>query len=363
LIIYLPENHTLSQDSDFTLQCPPPLNSKTIRLAHGGGGRLMQTLIQDVFLKAFSNPWLCELRDSAVVPIDSHRLAMTTDSYVVRPLFFPGGNIGSMAVYGTINDLAMVGAIPRYLSVSFILEEGLALDTLEQVVDAMATAAREAGVSIVCGDTKVVDRGKGDQLFINTTGIGHIPDSLDIGPQHIQPGDRILVSGDLGSHGMAVMSVREGLRFTNALMSDSAPLHTVVAALLDQGISIHCMRDVTRGGLASALNELAFSSHQHFVVDESHIPVQEPVRGACEVLGLDPLYVANEGRFVFFVQAIERDQALSILKRYPVSKSARDIGEVLMSPPPHTPPVSLRTVVGTYRTLDLLSGEQLPRIC
>ena len=354
----------MSQEFNFQLQCPNPSTpDSTIRLAHGGGGRLMQSLIQDVFLKAFSNPWISQLQDSAVVPIEGNRLAVTTDSYVVRPLFFPGGDIGSIAVHGTINDLAMCGATPQYFSAGFILEEGLRVETLERVVHSMADAAQKAGVSIVCGDTKVVDRGKGDQIFINTTGVGHIQAGIDIGHHRIETGDRLLVSGDLGSHGIAVMSVREGLSFASDIVSDSAPLHIVVNDLLQQGISIHCMRDLTRGGLASALNELAESSGMKFLIDESHIPVQEPVRGACEILGLDPLYVANEGRFVLLLPSNECDKALSILRKHPVSQLAIDVGEVLSTPPSHSPPVTLRTVVGTNRILDLLSGEQLPRIC
>ena len=323
----------------------------------------MQSLIQDVFLKAFSNSYLSQLHDSAVVPIEGHRIAVTTDSYVVRPLFFPGGDIGSMAVHGTINDLAMSGATPLYLTAGFILEEGLPIETLQRIVTSMADAARKAGVSIVCGDTKVVDRGKGDQIFINTTGIGHVPEHSDIGPHRIKEGDRILVSGDLGSHGVAVMSVREGLTFASDVVSDSAPLHQVVADLIQNDIPIHGMRDLTRGGLASALNELAASSQQQFMINENRIPVQEPVRGACEVLGLDPLYVANEGRFVLFVSASEGNKALTILRKHSVSKLAMDIGDVISSPRLHSPPVTLQTVVGTHRILDLLSGEQLPRIC
>ena len=323
----------------------------------------MQSLIQDVFLKAFSNSWLSQLRDSTVVPIEGHRLAVTTDSYVVRPLFFPGGDIGSLAVYGTINDLAMSGATPFYLTAGFILEEGLALGTLERVVHSMADAAREASVSIVCGDTKVVDRGKGDQIFINTTGVGQVPSNIDIGPNHVRPGDLILVSGDVGAHGIAVMSAREGLSFASDIVSDSAPLHHVVADLLQQGVSVHCLRDLTRGGLANVLNELAESSKQKFMIDESRISIRETVHGACEILGLDPLCVANEGRFVLFVPANECKKALSILHRHWVSELATAIGEVVLSPTPLSPPVTLRTIVGTHRILDLLSGEQLPRIC
>ncbi|MEO8327406.1 MAG: hydrogenase expression/formation protein HypE, partial [Nitrospirota bacterium] len=240
------------------IHCPLPLAADdTIRLAHGGGGYLMQTLIHEIFLQAFSNPFLNTLQDSAIIPALDGRLAMTTDSYVVQPLFFPGGDIGSLAIHGTINDLAMMGAIPLYLSAGFILEEGLSVDTLKHVVSSMANSAQACGVQIVCGDTKVVDRGKGDQIFINTTGLGIIPPSCNIGPHHITPGDRIIVSGDVGRHGMAVLSVREGLTFSGDLASDSAPLHELVAELIEQGVSVHCLRDLTRGGLASALNELA----------------------------------------------------------------------------------------------------------
>ena len=352
-----------NKNPEVTLQCPTSSEPESIRLAHGGGGRLMQTLIQGIFLKAFSNPWISRLQDSAVVPIKGHRMAVTTDSYVVRPLFFPGGDIGSLAIHGTINDLAMSGAMPQYLSAGFILEEGLSFEVLEKVVHSMADAARKAGVPIVCGDTKVVDRGKGDQVFINTTGIGKIESGIDIGPHRIAPGDRILVSGDVGSHGIAVMSVREGLGFATKIVSDSGPLHHVVADLLQEGIPIHCMRDLTRGGLASALNELADTSGEKLLIDERCIPVQEAVRGACEILGLDPFYVANEGRFVLFLPARESGKALEILRQHSESTLAMDIGEVLSSPTPHSLPVTLKTMLGTHRILDLLSGEQLPRIC
>ena len=346
------------------IHCPLPLAADdTIRLAHGGGGHLMQTLIHEIFLQAFSNPFLNSLQDSAVLPAQEGRLAMTTDSYVVRPLFFPGGDIGSLAVHGTINDLAMMGANPLYLSAGFILEEGLPIETLKHVVSSMAKTAQACGVHIVCGDTKVVDRGKGDQIFINTTGLGVIPSSLDIGPHGITPGDRIIVSGDLGMHGMAVLSVREGLTFSGELTSDSAPLHAVVADLIGQGISIHCLRDLTRGGLASALNELATTARVRMTIDESQIPVSESVRGACEILGLDPLYVANEGRFVQFLPPADVEKALTILRNHPISKRAAEIGVVLPLSSNHTPQVILQTPYRTHRILDLLSGEQLPRIC
>lgn len=354
----------MEQDSGFELHCPLPSSEHdTIRLAHGGGGRLMHSLIQDVFLEAFDHQSLSTLHDSAVLPCQKDRLALTTDSYVVRPLFFPGGDIGSLAVHGTINDLAMSGAKPLYLSASFILEEGLAMDTLKQVVGSMAQAALSCDVQIVCGDTKVVDRGKGDQIFINTTGVGVIPSGIDIGPHRIESGDRILVSGDLGAHGIAVLSVREGLAFSGDITSDSAPLHSVVADLVRQDIQIHCLRDLTRGGLASALNELASGANVQMVIDEKKIPIQEPIHGACEILGLDPLYIANEGRFVLILPASEVDRALSILQKHAVSQQAAEIGDVLSLTSSPTSPVVIKTVLGTSRVLDLLSGEQLPRIC
>jgi hydrogenase expression/formation protein HypE len=307
----------------------------------------MQQLIHEIFLEAFSNSYLNTLQDSAVLPAQDGRLAITTDSYVVQPLFFPGGDIGSLAVHGTINDLAMMGASPRYLSAGFILEEGLPIATLKHV-----------------GDTKVVDRGKGDQIFINTTGLGVIPSSIDIGPHRLTPGDRIIVSGNLGAHGMAVLSQREGLEFSGNLFSDCAPLHSVIADLLNHGVSIHCLRDLTRGGLASALNELATAGPFTMTIKESCIPVSDPVRGACEVLGLDPLYVANEGRFVMFLPPKNADKALSLLHQHSVSQEAVDVGEIgVTESTPHQALVTLQTRYGTHRILDLLSGEQLPRIC
>lgn len=354
----------MDQDLGFQLHCPLPSSANdTIRLAHGGGGRLMQTLIRDVFLDAFSNPFLNACHDGAVLPIQPGRLAFTTDSYVVRPLFFPGGDIGSLAVHGTVNDLAMCGAKPLYLSAGFILEEGLEIETLRQVVVSMAEAGKSAGIQIVCGDTKVVDRGKGDQIFINTSGVGVVPNGIDIGPHCVEPGDRILVSGDLGAHGIAVLNVREGLAFSGDIASDSAPLHTVVADLLDHGIQIHCLRDLTRGGLTSALNEISARCQKNFLIDESQIPITEPIRGACEILGLDPLYVANEGRFVIFLPLSEVERAMAILRRHSVSRQASKIGEVLTSSHTQHSQVMVRTLVGTHRILDLLSGEQLPRIC
>jgi hydrogenase expression/formation protein HypE len=345
----------------FEPSCPLPISAqRTVQLAHGGGGRLMQELIHDVFVRAFQNPMLAPLHDGATWPVEKGMLAFTTDSYVVRPLFFPGGDIGSLAVNGTINDLAMCGAKPLYLSVGFILEEGLSLDVLRRVVSSMAEAARAAGVPIVTGDTKVVDRGKGDGIFITTSGVGLVPDGIRVLPALIEPGDAILVSGDLGSHGVAVLSVREGLTFDGHVESDSAPLHHIVSELIDNGIEIHCLRDLTRGGLASILNELAAAAKVGMVVEEPAVPVSEPVRGACELLGLDPLYVANEGRFVAMVPDSHAEAALAVMRRHEAARQAAHIGMVTDRDPPT---VVLRTVIGTHRVLDLLSGEQLPRIC
>ena len=340
--------------------CPLSLKATTVQLAHGGGGKLMQDLIRELFLRSFGSPSPAMLHDGATGPIQEGTMAFTTDSYVVHPLFFPGGDIGSLAVHGTVNDLAMCGAQPRWLSAAFILEEGLSFETLGRVVHSMALAAKDCGVTIVTGDTKVVDRGKGDGIYINTSGIGVVPSSVTVGPQRVRPGDVILVSGDLGSHGIAVLSVRDGLSFAGEVGSDSAPLHRVVADLIESGVEIHCLRDLTRGGLASALNEIASASDLTLSIDERAIPVRPQVQGACEVLGLDPLYVANEGRFVAFVPHADADRALAVLQRHPVSRHASLIGEV---PSKEAPVVVLRTLLGTHRALDLLSGEQLPRIC
>jgi hydrogenase expression/formation protein HypE len=329
-------------------------------MAHGGGGRLMHQLLENVFGKAFSNPILDTRHDSATFNIPPGKLAMTTDSYVVRPLFFPGGDIGSMAVHGTVNDLAMSGARPLYLSCAFIIEEGLPMETLWRVVCSMRDAAKRCGVQIVTGDTKVVDKGKGDGLFINTTGIGTIETSLIITPKHVLPGDVILVSGDLGRHGMAIMAVREGLQFESTIESDSAPVHEPVLELLKAGIEIHCLRDLTRGGLASALNEIAEVAGVKIGIEEKLIPVREDVHAACEMLGLDPLHVANEGRFVAFVAARDAVRALNILRRHQVSSNAAVIGKVAE----HSAPlVTLKSAIGASRILDMPSGEQLPRIC
>ncbi len=347
--------------SDFNASCPLPIQQYPhVLMAHGGGGRLMHQLLENVFGKAFSNPILDTRHDSAQFVVPPGKLAMTTDSYVVRPLFFPGGDIGSMAVHGTVNDLAMSGARPLYLSCAFIIEEGLPMETLWRVVCSMRDAAQNCGVQIITGDTKVVDKGKGDGLFINTTGIGVIEHSLNIAPQSVQPGDAVIVSGDLGRHGMAIMAVREGLQFETTIESDSAPVRLPVRALLKAGIEVHCLRDLTRGGLASALNEIAEAVGVKIAVEQKLIPVREDVHAACEMLGLDPLHVANEGRFVAFVAGKDAARTRDILRQHEVSTNADIIGRVVEKA---APLVTIKSAIGASRILDMPSGEQLPRIC
>jgi len=324
-------------------------------MAHGSGGTIMHRLLDSIFLPAFNNPILAAQHDGATLNVKGTQLAFTTDSFVVRPLFFPGGDIGTLAVNGTVNDLAMCGARPLYLSVGFILEEGLPLETLQRVVESMRRAADTAHVQIVTGDTKVVDQGKGDGLYINTAGIGVIEHNLTVAPRSVRPGDIVILSGDIGRHGMAVMAVREGLEFESQIESDCVPLAAPVLALLDEGVRIHCLRDLTRGGLASALVEIAQAAQVRIHIDEKAVPVNEDVRGACEILGLDPLYVANEGRFVLFIPPYELEQTLLIL-----GDQARQIGVVSEG---DDGLVTLKSAIGATRILDMLSGEQLPRIC
>ncbi|WP_226876768.1 hydrogenase expression/formation protein HypE [Microbulbifer hainanensis] len=343
------------------IECPLPTDTdELVRLGHGSGGELTQQLLRDYIYPHFDNPWITQAHDSATLPLGKERLVFTTDSFVITPLFFPGGDIGKLAVYGTLNDLAMSGAGPLYLSCSLILEEGLPMETLASVMASMGQAAAECGVQLVTGDTKVVERGKGDGLYINTSGIGVMCHNVAIEPGEIQPGDLILLSGDIGRHGMAVMAKREGLEFDSALLSDCAPLHGAVKELLDAGIDIHCLRDLTRGGLATALVELAESAGKSLFVEESEIPVCEPVQGACEMLGLDPLYVANEGRFIAFIPAQQAEQAMAVLQGNPVAKNSRVIGAVTGE---RRPQVILQNTLGSERLLDRLPGEQLPRIC
>jgi hydrogenase expression/formation protein HypE len=345
---------------EFVLSCPSPLRHATVQLAHGGGGRLMRELIEELFLPAFANPALGARHDSAVVPAGAGRIAFTTDTYVVQPRLFPGGDIGRLAVCGTVNDLAMAGARPAYLSAGFVLEEGLSLEELRQIVASMRAAADECGVTLVTGDTKVVDRGKGDGLFVNTAGIGFVAGGVDVCPGRVVAGDAVLLSGDVGRHGIAVLSVRDGLAFETPVESDCAPLAGLVAALLDGGVELHCLRDVTRGGLATVLNEIAADAGRAIEVEEGAVPVSEAVAGACEILGLDPLYVACEGRMVAFVPAAATARALAILRRHPLAAGATCIGTVGGEP---AGMVTLRTRFGAPRLLDLLSEEQLPRIC
>jgi hydrogenase expression/formation protein HypE len=346
---------------EFNPTCPIPISQyPQVLMAHGGGGKLMHQLIGQMFLAAFHNPTLAAQHDSAVVEWTGKKLAFTTDSYVVRPIFFPGGDIGSMAVHGTVNDLAMSGARPLYLSSAFILEEGLPMETLWRVVCAMRDAAQRCGVQIITGDTKVVDKGKGDGLFINTAGIGVIEHDWRIAPPSVRPGDVVLVNGDLGRHGMAIMAVREGLAFESRIESDSAPVHEVVLDLIKAGVNIHCLRDLTRGGLASTLNEIAGAARVRIAIEEKTVPVREDVHAACEMLGLDPLHVACEGRFAAFIAAKDADRALAIMRGHAVGTGAAVIGRVAES---STPVVTLKSAIGVNRILDMPSGEQLPRIC
>jgi hydrogenase expression/formation protein HypE len=346
---------------ELQLACPVPIGQyEHIVMAHGGGGRLMQQLLEKLVQPAFANPYLAARHDSAVFESGGQRYAFTTDSYVVKPMFFPGGDIGKLAVCGTLNDLAMAGARPLFLSAALIIEEGLPVADLQRVLNSMAETAKDAGVVIVTGDTKVVDRGKGDGLYVNTAGIGVIEHALSVSPAAVRPGDAVLVNGDLGRHGIAIMAQREGLAFETAIESDCADLSGLVRELLDAEIEIHCLRDLTRGGLASALIEIAQSAAADIEITETAVPVREDVQGACEILGFDPLYVANEGRFAAFLPAGQAERALEILRKHPLGESAAPIGRVT-GPSPGA--VHLRTALGVSRVLDLLSGEQLPRIC
>jgi hydrogenase expression/formation protein HypE len=346
--------------NEFTLSCPLPVTDrKTVVMGHGSGGKLSARLIREVFLPAFDNPLLNRLDDQAVLDAGGARVALTTDSYVVTPLFFPGGDIGKLAVHGTINDLAMSGAAPLALSAAFILEEGFSLEELARVVASMAEAARAAGVPIATGDTKVVPRGKADQMFVTTSGVGLVPPGVDISASNARPGDRILLSGTIGDHGMAVMSKREGLEFEGAIESDTAPLHRLVAAMTAAG-EIHALRDPTRGGLAATLVEIAGSAQVGMEAEARAIPVREPVRAACELLGLDPLFVANEGKLVAFVAPESWENVLAAMRAMPEGREAAAIGEVVAA---HPGMVLMRTEVGGTRVVDLPFGEQLPRIC
>jgi hydrogenase expression/formation protein HypE len=366
-----------------SLSCPAPLTTRDrILLGHGSGGKLSAELVRDIFLPAFTNPALAQLNDQAIVKINGSRVAITTDSFVVKPLFFPGGDIGSLAVHGTINDLAMGGAQPLFLSVAFILEEGLPMETLQRVVNSLRRAASDAGVQVVTGDTKVVEKGKGDGLFINTTGLGVVPDGLELSADSAQAGDKVILSGFIGDHGIAILAQREGLEFETTIESDSAALHGLVAEMLktkyDEGApllagvarsgnfapcataAIRCMRDPTRGGLSSTLNEIAEQSRVGIEIEEELVPIREDVRGACEMLGLDPLYVANEGKLVAIVASEAADELVKTMRQHPLGKEARIIGAVTKK---NAGLVTMRTSLGTTRIVDMLAGDQLPRIC
>jgi hydrogenase expression/formation protein HypE len=343
------------------LVCPSPRPAKdTILLGHGSGGTLSADLIHKIFLPSFQNPVLDRLDDQAIVTINGSRLAFTTDSFVVKPLFFPGGDIGSLAVHGTVNDLAMGGAKPLFLSAAFILEEGFAIDVLRRVVESMRDAAAAAGVSIVTGDTKVVEKGSGDQLFINTTGIGVVPEGVNLSANRARPGDSVLLSGTIGDHGIAILAQRAGLEFDSRIESDSAALHGLVSDMLAVSHDIRCMRDPTRGGMSSSLNEIAAASKVGIELVERAIPIREDVRGACEMLGLDPLYVANEGKLIAVAPADAASDLLAAMRRHPLGRNARIIGKVCEA---HSGLVTMRTDLGTHRIVDMLSGDQLPRIC
>lgn len=343
------------------LTCPVPHGaSERILLAHGEGARLTRQLIRDQILAVFPNEYLAAQGDAAVLPPLDGRPVLTTDSYVVSPLFFPGGDIGQLAVHGTINDLAVCGAEPLYLTLGLILEEGLAIDVLQRVLRSIADAVRACGVQLVTGDTKVVPRGAVDQLFINTTGLGRLRPRVDLSPRHARPGDRILVSGTLGDHGLAVLAARERLDFASPLRSDTAPLHDLIARLLHSVDGVRFLRDPTRGGVSAVLHEFAEAAGCSVVVNETALPLSEPVRGACELLGLDPLYVANEGKLLAVVAPEAVERALTCLRGHPLGTPAAEIGEVTAAAPPQ---VLVRNALGVLRVLDEPSGAPLPRIC
>ena len=348
-------------DANNGFHCPVPISRYAeVLMAHGGGGKLTRDLVEGLFIPAFGRPGAGPLHDGARLDLPAGRIVFTTDAYVVLPLFFPGGDIGSLAVNGTVNDLAMCGARPSSLSAAFILEEGLPMKTLARTAASMAEAARAAGVAVVTGDTKVVDRGKGDGIFITTSGVGVADPGLRIGPAEVCAGDAVILSGDIGRHGIAVMASREGLAFESEVQSDCAPLVDPVFAMLDAGVEVHCLRDLTRGGLATVLVEIAAGAGLNVRIEEDAVPVTPAVRGACELLGLDPLYTANEGRFVVFVAPGAAEQAVQALRSCPASAGAARVGEVLAGP---AGTATLGGRFGADRILDMLSGEQLPRIC
>lgn len=346
---------------DFNLSCPIPKSEyDKVLLAHGGGGTLSHQLLQKIFFSQFKNDLLDVHHDGAMFEIDGNRFAFTTDSYVVSPIFFPGGNIGELAVNGTVNDLAVCGAKPLFISAGFIIEEGFEIEELWQVVLSMKAAADKAGVKIITGDTKVVDKGKGDKIFINTSGIGVIEKGINIAPNNCKPGDVILLNGRIADHGIAIMSAREGLEFETEVVSDTAPLNGLVKLILNSTKNIHVMRDPTRGGIASALNEIAASANVGIEIYEDKIPISEEVKGACEILGLDPLYIANEGKILIFVPESESEKVLDVMRTHEYGQESNIIGKVTSENPKI---VLMKTLIGSKRVVDMITGEQLPRIC
>ena len=345
----------------FIGNCPLPVTTKDlIKMAHGGGGEASRRLIENVFVRAFDNPLLSQMNDSAVFQAGGSRFAFTTDSYVVSPIFFPGGDIGKLAVCGTVNDLSMSGARPLYLSAGIILEEGFPLADLKKIVQSMKDAALDAEVQLVTGDTKVVDKGRGDGIYINTAGVGIIEHDLNVQPSSVEPGDAIIINGDIGRHGIVVMAEREGLDFETALESDCASLNGIVEILIESGIEIHCMRDLTRGGLASALVEIASAGNMSIEFDESAVQIIPAVQAPCEILGFDPLHIANEGRFICFVPSRQVKKVLRIMRSHPQGCDACVIGKAEKQ---GGGSVTMKTVVGTARIVEMPNGEQLPRIC
>jgi hydrogenase expression/formation protein HypE len=343
------------------MDCPITKNDfDKIMLAHGSGGSLTGKLIRDIFIKSFNNDLLNKEHDGAVFNINGYKLAFTTDSFVVNPIFFSGGNIGELAVYGTVNDLSMCGAKPLFLSASFIIEEGFEIVTLQQIAASMQTAADKCNVQIITGDTKVVEKGKGDKIFINTSGIGIVPDEVDLSPSNIKVGDKIILSGTIADHGIAVLSERENLAFQSQIKSDTAPLNELVEVMLNASKNIHVLRDPTRGGLAASLNEIASKSAAGILIHQDKIKINKEVKAACEILGLDPLYIANEGKLICFVSPEDADNLLHVMRAHPLGKDSEIIGEVINE---YKGKVILRTSIGTKRILDLHTIEQLPRIC
>ncbi len=349
------------KELNFNSTCPIPITEyDKVMLAHGGGGSLSNKLIEKMFFSEFDNEYLKKMHDGAVFDTQKGRMAISTDSFVIQPIFFPGGNIGELAVYGTVNDIACCGAVPQYLSLGFILEEGLPMDDLWKIVQSIKFAADKAGVKIVTGDTKVVEKGKGDKIFINTTGVGIVKEGVNISPENCKPGDKIIVSGTVADHGTCIMSLRAGLEFETEIKSDTAPLNHIIKEILEVSGKINVLRDPTRGGLASTLNEIASSSGKGIMLYEDKIPVREDVKGVCELLGLDPLYVANEGKLLVFVAEEDAEKVLSVMKQNEYGKNAAIIGEVQNT---DDKIVKLKTSIGTTRIVDMISGEQLPRIC